>query len=123
MNTTATKQRRRNHRRGIRAEYLSLLYLILKTYRPLAIRYKTPIGEIDLIMKRGNTIAFIEVKHRRKRLDAAQAVHHHNQSRVLRASQYFIAAHPEFATHQLRFDVCLVAWYRLPHHIPHAFTA
>lgn len=121
MPTKALRQRA--YRRGLAAETLAAAYLCCKRYRPLKRRYKTPVGEIDLIVKRGNTLAFVEVKQRGSRDDAAFAVHAHNQSRVVRAAQYFLSAHPEFTSHQVRFDVCLIAWYRLPHHIPHAFEA
>jgi putative endonuclease len=119
----SAKSRRRSQRAGIVAEYLSLALLILKGYWPLAWRFKTPVGEIDLIVKRGRTLVFVEVKHRRNRDDAAYAVHAKNQSRVLRAAQYFLQARPSLAACQVRFDVCLVPWYRLPHHITQAFEA
>ncbi|MEJ0009140.1 MAG: YraN family protein [Alphaproteobacteria bacterium] len=122
MSRTA-KQRRRSHRHGIAAEYAALLFLLLKAYRPLAMRYKTPVGEIDLVLKRGGTLVFVEVKARADAASAAEAVHGANRARVVRAAQYFIAGRPEFADHPVRFDVCLVPWYRLPHHIPQAFEA
>lgn len=115
--------RQKSQRAGIIAEYMALLLLLSKGYRPLAHRYKTPVGEIDLIVKRGQRLVFVEVKHRKSRDAAAQAVHAQNQSRVLRAAQYFLGTHPEFAASEVRFDVCLVPWYRLPHHIPQAFEA
>lgn len=116
-------QRQKSYKRGLAAESLAMLYLLAKGYRPLSTRYKTPVGEIDLIMKRGNMLVFVEVKHRAKQLDAAHAVHAHNRSRVVRAAQYYLSAHPDLTSHQVRFDVCLLTWYRLPHHIPHAFDA
>lgn len=115
------RDRKRSHRAGLRAEYVALFHLLLKGYLPLKMRYKTPVGEIDLIVKRGRTLVFVEVKGRRDQRDAAEAVHAKNQSRVVRAAQYFLAAHPRLANCEVRFDVCLVPWYRLPHHIPQAF--
>ena len=115
------RNRARSHRAGIRAEYAAALWLLLKGYVPVALRYKTPVGEIDLVARRGRTLAVIEVKARARHEDAAEAVHGKNQSRVVRAAQYFLGAHPRYASAQVRFDVCLIAWYRLPQHIPHAF--
>lgn len=112
-----------NHRRGLRAEYLALFYLMLKGYWPVAMRYKTPVGEVDIILRRGGTLAFVEVKARPTRDEGALAIHPKNQSRVVRAAQFFLAEHPRMARYQVRFDVCLIAWYRLPHHLPHAFDA
>lgn len=115
-------KRKRNHQRGILAEYLACALLMLKGYRLVAMRYKTPVGEIDLIMRRGGILAIIEVKARADHATAAAAIHAHNQSRVIRASQVFLVSHPEYASMQVRFDAVLVAWYKLPRHYVHAFT-
>ena len=117
-----SKAHKRNHRRGIMAEYVACAWLMLKGYRLVAMRYKTPVGEIDLVMRRGKTLAVIEVKARKHYVDAAQAIHHENQSRVMRASQYFTVNHPDYAQLQVRFDAVLIAWYKLPRHLPHALS-
>ncbi len=95
----------------------------LKGYWLVSWRYKTPVGEIDLILRRGRTLVFVEVKARADRDAAAHAIHITNQSRVVRAAQYFLSHHPNYATHEMRFDAVLIAWYRKPHHLPNAFTA
>ena len=113
--------RQRNHRRGLRAEYAALALLMLKGYRLVAMRYKTPVGEIDLIVRRGQYLVCVEVKARPTHAAAAEAIHTTNQSRVVAAAQSFLAKHPAYAYMQVRFDAVLVAWYRLPHHLVHAF--
>lgn len=113
--------KRTNHRNGILAEYLALTWLTLKGYRLVALRYKTPVGEIDLVMRRGRTLAFIEVKARSDTATAAEAIHTKNRSRVVRAAQQFLVNHPAYADYQVRFDAVLIAWYKRPHHLPHAF--
>ncbi len=115
--------RRARYRRGVLAEYWALTRLMLKGYRFLAKRYKTPVGEIDLVMRRGNILVFVEVKARRTKSEAAVAIHIKNQKRIMHAARYFLAANPAYTKYQVRFDVCLVTWYRLPHHIPHAFES
>jgi putative endonuclease len=120
---SSTAQRQRSQRHGIWAEYAALLYLTLKGYRFVTSRYKTRLGEIDLIIRRGKTLVFVEVKARAKRDDAAYAVHARNQSRVVQASQMFLMAHPAYQEYQVRFDVVLVAWYSMPYHLVHAFGA
>lgn len=110
-----------HHRRGLWAETLALLWLTLKGYSLVKKRYKTQVGEIDLIMRRGNVLAFIEVKGRAKNADAAFAIHAKNQSRVVRAAQHFLAHHPTYQQYQVRFDAVLIAWYRMPQHLAHAF--
>ncbi|MFM9889263.1 MAG: YraN family protein [Rickettsiales bacterium] len=116
------RNRARSHRAGIRAEYAAAAWLMLKGYWPVAMRYKTPVGEIDLIARRGKTLAVIEVKARARMADAAEAVHSKNQARVVRAAQYFLRAHPRYDSLQVRFDVCLIAWYNWPRHLPAAFS-
>ena len=103
------------------AEYAALIFLMLKGYLPIAMRVKTPVGEIDLVMRRGKTLVFVEVKARKQLADAAAAIHATNQSRVVRASQYFLSARPHYQSLQVRFDAMLIAWYKLPHHQPNAF--
>ncbi|MGH6974530.1 MAG: YraN family protein, partial [Stellaceae bacterium] len=56
-----TRRGRAAHRRGLKAERLCLWSLRLRGYRVLAQRYRTPVGEIDLIARRGRTVAAIEV--------------------------------------------------------------
>ena len=115
--------RKRSQRLGHLAEYLALAHLTLKGYRFVARRYKTKLGEIDLIVRRGGTLVFVEVKARAERDTAAHAVHAKNQSRVVQAAQMFLVAHPAYREYQVRFDVVLVAWYSMPHHLVHAFDA
>lgn len=112
-----------NHKNGLRAEAYAAWFLRLKGYRILAMRYKTPVGEIDIVARRFGTLAFVEVKARRTARGAAEAIHARNQQRVMRAAQYYLAAHPKHASLTVRFDALLVAWYRMPHHIAQAFDA
>lgn len=118
----ASAARVRSHRYGILAEYAAMLWLTLKGYRLVAMRYKTPVGEIDLLMRRGKMLAVVEVKARKNYDDAARAIHMHNQSRVIRASQYFLVQHPHYRDYQVRFDAVLIAWYSWPRHVPHAYV-
>ena len=52
------------HRLGLRAEMLAAMLLRLKGYRILAQRLKTPAGEIDMVARRGRSLAIVEVKAR-----------------------------------------------------------
>lgn len=115
--------RKRNQRRGILAEYLAAGFLMLKGYRLLAMRYKTKWGEVDLIMRYRGQLIFVEVKARRTHDAAAYAVHEKNQARVMAAANAFLAQHAAYTHYQVRFDVVLVAWYKRPHHLAHAFAA
>ena len=103
--------------RGRRAETLAALVLRLKGYRVLSRRFKTPSGEIDLIVKRGRTIAFVEVKTRAEAEAAVEAVTRKARRRIARAAALWVAAHPEAAEFDLRFDAVIIARRRLPRHL------
>ena len=71
---SALEHREATFLRGHRAEWIALLFLVMKGYRPLARRYAASGGEIDLIVMRGDTIAFVEVKARGLMDDALSAI-------------------------------------------------
>jgi putative endonuclease len=122
MATPADARRQAAERRGRRAEAVALLYLRLKGYRLLSRRYRTPVGEIDLIMRRGRTIAFIEVKQRGEAGAAAEAITATGQRRIAQAASAWLARHPA-AEYELRFDAVLISSRSWPIHLPGAFTA
>ncbi len=117
----ATAERRAAENRGRRAETLAAWYLRLKGYRVLARRYKTPVGEIDLIVRRGRQIAFVEVKARAAADDGLLAVTPAGRRRIARAAELWLASHPAAAGLGLRFDVVVAAPRRWPRHLPGAF--
>ena len=110
-------------RTGISAESRAAAYLMAKGYRILAKRYRTPHGEIDIVARRRNLIAFVEVKARATLDDAAFAVTPRQQQRIIDAAQGWLVAHPEHAEFELRFDAMLIAPKRLPRHVLAAFDA
>ena len=105
------------------AETRAAAYLMAKGYRILAKRFRTPHGEIDIVAKRRNLVAFIEVKARASLDDAAYAVTPRQQARIIEAAQAWLMAHPEHAEFELRFDAMLIAPRRLPRHLLAAFDA
>lgn len=109
------------HRKGLAAENRAAWFLRLKGYRVLAKRYKTPVGEIDLIVRKGKTTVFVEVKRRTTGDAAAEAVHRHNQSRVRRAAELYLQKHPRYTGGDIRFDAVLLSGGFLPRHIINAF--
>jgi putative endonuclease len=110
-------------RTGISAESQAAALLIAKGYRILGRRYRTPHGEIDIVARRRNLLAFVEVKARNSLDDAAYAVTPRQQARIIAAAQIWLMAHPEHAEYDLRFDAMLIAPRRLPRHIMAAFDA
>jgi putative endonuclease len=119
----ASPERVAAFRTGISAESRAAAYLLAKGYRILAKRYRTPHGEIDIIAKRRNLVAFVEVKARASLDEAAFAVTSRQQARIIDAAQGWLVAHPEHAEFELRFDAILIAPRRLPRHLLAAFDA
>ena len=114
-------RKRTGHQTGLAAERLCRLALRLKFYRILAERYKTPMGEIDIIAARGNTVVAVEVKARATRDDAVASISAQQQMRIARTLQDFIMRNPRFAKADLRLDVMLAAPRRWPLHIKNAW--
>jgi putative endonuclease len=110
-------------RTGLSAEAKAAALLMAKGYRILARRFRTPHGEIDIVARRSDLIAFVEVKARASLDDAAYAVTPRQQQRIIDAAQGWLMAHPEHAQFELRFDVILVAPKSLPRHLKAAFDA
>ena len=117
INPIATARRKKAYTRGVFAEYLTALMLIMKGYRILALRYRSAHGEIDLVAARGNTLVFIEVKARPEEGESLEAVTMRQRLRIQRAAEAFMQTrkHPVAA---IRFDVVAC----LPGHWPRHHT-
>lgn len=113
-------ERLRAERRGRRGETLAAWYLRLKGWRVLARRVKTPRGEIDLIVRRGRVLAFVEVKWRAHAAGLDEAI---DAWRLRRVAAAVDAAAHRFAREgdTLRIDVLLLAPRRWPRHIANAW--
>jgi putative endonuclease len=119
----ASPERLAAFRAGLSAESRAAALLMAKGYRILAKRVRTPHGEIDLVARRRNLLAFVEVKARATLDEAAFAVTPRQQQRIIDAAQGWLVAHPEHAEFELRFDAILIAPRRLPRHLLAAFDA
>jgi putative endonuclease len=102
--------------RGRRGEVIAAWFLRGKGWRIVGERIKTPRGEVDLIARRGKTIAFIEVKARTKRLDLAMAIDAYRLRRVAAAAEILLPKYGR-GTENMQIDVILVAPWRWPHHL------
>ncbi len=118
---TALERRRATYLRGHFAEHVALALLVLKGYRLLARRYAVSGGEIDLIVKRGDTIAFVEVKARGVMDDALTAIGGRKRVRFSRAVRAWLAHNGWAAGNILRADAVFVAPGRWPRHLPASF--
>tara|TARA_B100000676_G_scaffold50873_1_gene50025 strand:- start:5652 stop:6029 length:378 start_codon:yes stop_codon:yes gene_type:complete len=114
-------ERQAREAQGRAAEKFASIMLRLKCYRILARRYKCPAGEIDLIVKRGKAIAFVEVKARKEIGQALDSITPRQKQRIARAAQSFLQLYPEYLNCELRFDVILIVPNKWPHHIMDAW--
>ena len=118
----ARQNRQRAERAGRRAELWAALWLRLKGYRILQSRYKTKLGEIDLIAKKGNAIIFIEVKHRSREEDALHSVTDFQARRISDAAQlYMVKAYRKHPDAEMRFDIMITGARLMPIHVRDAW--
>lgn len=108
--------------RGRRGETLAAWYLRLKGWRILDQRVKTPRGEVDLIARRGGTVAFVEVKWRASARELDTAIDPWRLRRVVAAAEALTHRYASNAE-TVRVDVLLLAPGRWPRHIANASLA
>ncbi len=114
-------QKKTSYQTGLIAESLCRLSLRLRFYRIHSSRYRSPVGEIDIVATRGKTLAMIEVKARPSQREALESIQQRQRERLERAANDFLAKHPRFHRHDVRFDVMLVTPRALPLHIKDAW--
>jgi putative endonuclease len=110
-------------RTGLSTESRAAALAMTKGRRILAKRFRAPHGEIDIAAKRRNLSAFAEVKARASLDEAAFAVTPRRQARIINAAPAWLAAHPERAEFELRFETIPIAPRHLPRHLLAAFDA
>jgi len=110
-----------SYQKGIWSEKFAKGFFMAKGYIVLAERFKTPFGEIDLILKRGNKIVFLEVKMRQTIEMALESIHERNQNRVFDAAKLYLQQNPQYNDCEFGFDALAMAPYTWPRHIPNAW--
>ncbi|HEY1362249.1 MAG TPA: YraN family protein [Xanthobacteraceae bacterium] len=110
-------------RTGISAESRAAALLVAKGFRILARRWKSPVGEIDIVARRRHLLAFVEVKARETLDEAAWSVTERQRARIIAAAEAWLARNADARIRDIRLDVILVAPGRLPRHIVGAFDA
>lgn len=118
----STAPRRAAEQRGRWAELLAGTYLTCKGYRLLAHRARTPYGEVDLAALKGRTLVLIEVKARRSRIAALEALGQQQRQRLLNAGAY-LAARWHLKNHPIRFDLVLILPHSWPVHVRDAWRS
>ncbi|HEY0112075.1 MAG TPA: YraN family protein [Allosphingosinicella sp.] len=109
-------KRQRAERGGRRAEAIAALWLQLKGWKILARRARTPVGEVDLIARRGRTLIFVEVKARATEEEAAVALDDYRLRRVAAAASALVHRHARHGD-DVRVDAVFIVPRRLPRHM------
>ena len=108
-------------KRGRWAESLCVIALRLMGWRILARRMKAKrgsgLGEVDIVARRGATIAFIEVKARADLDTAAESVTAAQRARIARRAEVYLQRRADLADCNVRFDVMILAGGLIPRRI------
>jgi putative endonuclease len=112
--------RQRAERRGRQGEARAAEWLFAQGWEILGTRVKTKLGEIDLVVRREGTVAFVEVKWRARPEDLALAIDEHRLSRVAAAAESVAHLYAQ-PGEDLRIDVILLAPRTPPRHIVNAW--
>jgi len=108
------RDRHRAQRSGRGAERWACWLLRLKGYRILAVNWRCPAGEVDILARRGSVLAAIEVKRRAESgaadVDGAAllAISPRQQARIARAAEVFMGRRADCRTLTLRLDAITV---------------
>lgn len=113
---------KQTHEIGQLAEYCCILRLWLTGWRILARRWKHPKGEIDLIAMRAGQLAFIEVKARKNRQSALEAVRYEQRRRITQAAEIWLQQSSKYAGLSIQFDIMWVTNWPWPGRLCHAWT-
>jgi putative endonuclease len=107
--STGKAKRIEAYRKGQEAEQDAAALLARRGYEILSRRFRSPAGEIDLVAAKGAHLAFVEVKARRSRDDAAWSVTPRQQRRIAEAAGYWLQRFPEYQDRDMSFDAVLFA--------------
>ena len=110
-------KRQAAERRGHKGEALAAFWLQLHGWRVLARRLRTPVGAIDLVVRRGRTVAFVEVKARATTVEADLSLDRHRLRRVAAAANAVLARYVRDGD-TARIDALFIVPRRWPRHVP-----
>ncbi len=107
---------------GRRAEVWAAIWLMLRGYRILGFRLKTPQAEIDLLAVKGQVLAVVEVKRRTSLTAALEAVNYDQRERLRRAGRNLASKRPALQDKAVRLDLIAMAPGQWPKHCPDAWA-
>lgn len=96
------------HKIGLIAEYIVAINYLFRGFIPIKHRYKSKLGEIDLIFKKGNLIVFCEVKARNSKYSPEDLVSPNQKRRIIKSAEAFLAKNKQYSKCNARFDLAVV---------------
>lgn len=118
-----TGRRRAAESRGRHAEDIAAIWLMLKGYHVLGRREQTGSGELDIVARKGNILAIVEVKARKTLRAGLEAISWHQQQRIVRGASSFVGRRRELARLAIRYDLIVIRPWRFPYHARQFFSA
>ena len=115
--------RRTAERKGHKGETLATIFLMLKGYRIIARRYKTKLGEVDIIARKRDVVAMVEVKARASLLEAMDAVDNSTMRRIEAAGDIWLSKQRDYARLNIRYDLIAILPRKWPVHVESLFQA
>ncbi len=107
--------------KGWDAETVAITHFQQQGYTLLAHRLKTPFGEIDVLVETGGVLVVVEVKARKTMTIGLEAISLKQQQRLADAVSWFVAGHPEYNSHMIRFDCMVVMPNKQLMHVENAW--
>jgi putative endonuclease len=119
MNKVTNRQKA--HQLGHRSEMIAAWFLRLKGYKIMARRFKTKVGEVDIIARKRDLIIMVEVKARPSLKEAMDAISTSAMVRIENAGDVWLCQQHDFAKLSVRYDMIAVMPYQWPIHVPRIF--
>lgn len=97
--------------RGHEYELLACRYLQRRGFALLEQNYRTPLGEIDLVMQDGEVLVFVEVRYRRASRfgGATESINGRKQARIRASANHYLQARARGEDRPCRFDVIAIS--------------
>lgn len=110
-----------SYKSGLLAESIAITLLTLKFYRIIERRYKTGMGEIDIIALKGKTLVFVEVKKRTNKAELFESITTKQKNRIYNTAEIFLSSNHIYSNHKKRFDAIFIPSNLFPVHIKNAW--
>lgn len=123
-NNIKSSRGKKSYYRGILAEYIAIFFLTVKGYRIIVYRFKNPLGEIDIIAKKKDSLIAVEVKSRiNKKAEIGDVVLSKQRKRNIAGINWFLSKNQKYTDLSVRFDIILIKPYSFPQHLKNAYDS